>query len=281
MAGKLGRPCAEPRCPGLVTDQGRYCPAHAEQAKKEAFTRKYNQKRNPFYDTAAWKKCRQAVISANPICEAQSCTQAATEVHHIENINTRPDLAYTLSNLQALCKRCHMRESQKESRQAKQGQRTPAAKMRKFQTTVTVLYGPPAAGKTTYVQQHAKPGDLILDIDSLFDALSAANANEDHRGHLLPFVCEARDAIIKRLSRRTRLPRAWVVSTVLSPAERRAYAAAGATVYTLIPPVETCLERCRNRDGKASRLLEIIRGWYSSYQKCGVDLELHRPAGAE
>jgi predicted kinase len=32
---------------------------------------------------------------------------------------------------------------------------------------VVLVCGPPCAGKTTYVREHANPGDLIIDYDDL------------------------------------------------------------------------------------------------------------------
>ena len=35
---------------------------------------------------------------------------------------------------------------------------------------VTLVCGPPAAGKTTYVPEHAKPGDVIIELDACIEA---------------------------------------------------------------------------------------------------------------
>lgn len=36
---------------------------------------------------------------------------------------------------------------------------------------VTVITGPPAGGKTTFVQEHCSPGDVVIDFDALAAAL--------------------------------------------------------------------------------------------------------------
>lgn len=66
--------------------------------------------RGRFYRRAAWRKCRAYKLSLNPLCEL--CLQRdqpteATQVHHVVDYADRPDLAYELSNLQALCAPCH------------------------------------------------------------------------------------------------------------------------------------------------------------------------------
>ena len=38
--------------------------------------------------------------------------------------------------------------------------------------TVYVITGPPAGGKTTWVRERAKPGDITIDYDTLAQALS-------------------------------------------------------------------------------------------------------------
>lgn len=38
--------------------------------------------------------------------------------------------------------------------------------------TVYIITGPPAAGKTTWVRDHAKPGDITIDFDTIAATLS-------------------------------------------------------------------------------------------------------------
>lgn len=60
-----------------------------------------------------WRKLRDAYISANPLCECESCragelrVMPAQVVDHIESIAERPDLRLSWNNLRAMSKRCH------------------------------------------------------------------------------------------------------------------------------------------------------------------------------
>ena len=37
---------------------------------------------------------------------------------------------------------------------------------------VYLIYGPPLSGKSSYVRENMTPGDLVIDMDSLFEAIS-------------------------------------------------------------------------------------------------------------
>ena len=67
-------------------------------------------------------------------------------------------------------------------------------------------------GKTTWVRKHMHRGDLVMDMDYLFEALSFL-PHKDKPDELLPFVCEARDAVIQRLLRPSNVGRAFLITT--------------------------------------------------------------------
>lgn len=71
-------------------------------------------RRHGFYKTAAWRRMRAWVL-ARDCYECQACKRRglvtkATDVHHIQHLSQRPDLALDPDNLIALCKSCHNAE---------------------------------------------------------------------------------------------------------------------------------------------------------------------------
>ena len=64
--------------------------------------------------TNKWRKMSEAKRQRNPLCEDpfgvhKSRPVMAESVHHIEPIETRPDLAYCWDNLMSVCNHCHNR----------------------------------------------------------------------------------------------------------------------------------------------------------------------------
>lgn len=87
-------------------------------------------------------------------------------------------------------------------------------------TRVIIVSGLPGAGKTTYVREKMRRGDLIVDMDAIFSALSGETINGgDGPAELLPFACEARDAIIARLERSSEVRTAFLITTRPDQAE--------------------------------------------------------------
>lgn len=111
MAGVVGKACKEPGCPGLATGKAKYCPAHS---KKDGAFGGSARERAEIYKTAAWQKARKAKLALTPLCE--QCGDPAIVVHHRLQVRLVPGMAFAPDNLEALCARCHNRESQRQSR---------------------------------------------------------------------------------------------------------------------------------------------------------------------
>lgn len=75
----------------------------------------------------------------------------------------------------------------------------------------TVITGPAGSGKTTLVNDLKRWGDLVMDVDALFVAMSGLPWNEKPK-QLLPYVVAARDAVLATLARRRDVA-AWVITS--------------------------------------------------------------------
>lgn len=61
-----------------------------------------------------WKALRMQALERDGWQCVQCGTRRRLEVDHVQPVRTHPELAYSLSNLQCLCGRCHSRKTRIE-----------------------------------------------------------------------------------------------------------------------------------------------------------------------
>ena len=111
------KPCRHPGCRAVVPSG--YCAAHKAQQwqhvehGRNARPELANARR--IRDSAAWKKARAWFTAQNPLCcdpwqvHGETSPALTTQVHHVEPLSARPDLAFDADNLRPLCDYCHAR----------------------------------------------------------------------------------------------------------------------------------------------------------------------------
>lgn len=124
---------------------------------------------------------------------------------------------------------------------------------------ITVVVGPPCAGKSTYVRENAQPNDAVVDFDSLATAFGSGTAH-DTPGPLRRVVQAARRAAVSQILADPSLT-AWVIDTDPSRFVLNTYRRAGATIHVLDPGIDVCLERAVT-DERPDWTADQIRRWY-------------------
>lgn len=250
--------CPEPGC----SNRGR-CTKHGYRSRS---AKKYNQR--------AWRDLSRRIRRDRPTCETPGCDNPSEQVDHIDGDEDN-DAEW---NLQALCRPCH---STKGHLAGELSAPTRERRGRHGATAVTVVAGPPAAGKSTYVHENAQPGDLVVDYDAIYAALSGQPTHvrpDDLRG----LVLDARDAVLSRLEiANGEVARAWIIHAA-PLAEQRASLRArfDAEIVLLLPDRRTCEQRLRDREraGAGDGWLAVLDQWFRTYEPSPSDRVIRDPA---
>ena len=220
-----------------------------------------------------WRKLRAAFLMQHPLCvfcQDAGLVTTATQVDHIKTIRDCPELRLDWDNLRGLCDSHHAARTWADQRG-----RAPASPhppwLRSAQIPVTVVCGPPAAGKSTWVAERAVRGDLVLDLDGIVAELRNAPVVEHgwDRARWLQPALRLRNQRLGALSARPVWPRAWLI--VAEPkAEWRQWwweRLRPARIVVLATPDAVCVARAaaQGRDRSAALVRDGVRDWWAAY----------------
>lgn len=198
-----------------------------------------------FTGSPQWRRIRQQVLERDGYqCQIRGprCQRIANQVDHIVPVADGGPI-YDPANLRAACSACNISRAQRQ-KQRDGWLRAPSR--------IALVTGPPLAGKSAYIREHAGPQDLVVDYDALAGALGTGNSDE---------VRAARNAILRRIRRgETRAPRIWISSA--DPKAETIYPYH--EVILVDPGREKVLERAAGRPPIYRRLIE---DWYAHRQK--------------
>lgn len=257
MPHKLKHACGFPGCPNLADE--RYCAEHAKTEGKR-YERERGSAAARGYDSR-WRKYRLMFLAEHPLCaecERQGIVTAASDVDHIQPVNGPGDpLFWESSNHQALCHECHSKKTAKEN-----GGFGNAVVER---AKVFLVCGPPGSGKTTYVEQHKQPGDLIWDYDKILSALTDLPMYERPEG-TIDIILALREALFKQLEKPGRIKRAWIIMAAPKRAQREEIKRRlNAEIVMLNVPAEECIRRISSRHDPEG-WIKAIRYWWGVYE---------------
>lgn len=123
---------------------------------------------------------------------------------------------------------------------------------------IRVLYGPPGAGKTTYIAEHRRAGDIVVDLDALCVAFGSAD-DHDHHGLVQQVAGAARASAIRKVIDLD--ADAWAIDTWL---RTRALREHEACEYILVDPGLTVVLGRAGRAGRPQASIDAIHRWYAN-----------------
>lgn len=136
--------------------------------------------------------------------------------------------------------------------------------------TVTLVTGPPCSGKSTYVDQHAGAGDVVVCHDREARRAGSRRRHEHLQVHRTAAEVRWRALVVDVAAAATIT--AWVIRCVERGDERQALAEQlrATAVVLLVPPVQVALHRAE-LDHREPRTFGLIRGWYDRFSPAPCD----------
>lgn len=257
------------------------------------------------YKSTAWRKGRLAFLSQQPLCErclANGRTTPATVVNHRKPHKGDVVLFFQWENWEATCKPHHDSDIQSEERRGystkigidgypvdtahpANGGRPivtpglgPISHPYWFRPTfvpMTIVCGPPASGKTTYVANHKGQGDVVFDLDAIAIDLykrPLSNLDSDQRIKCIKARNERMGKLMWAKAKGIH-GHAWLI--VSEPDGRKRQWWADKVKPSSIVVIETsaaeCIARAKAQQGnghtRASNVDQAIQQWWAEYTR--------------
>jgi hypothetical protein len=135
--------------------------------------------------------------------------------------------------------------------------------------TLFVVTGPPASGKSTWVKQHAKPGDITIDFDALANTLTPPNGHaHKHPPHVQAVTKAARQAAIDTALRHTDTVDVYVIHSLPGLKTMDAYRRHGAEIITVDPGQAIVMARVKAE--RPWQMQQAAKEWYTTRQQTSV-----------
>jgi hypothetical protein len=131
-----------------------------------------------------------------------------------------------------------------------------------------VITGPPAAGKSTWIQAHAKARDIVIDLDRITQALTGPGAPQWSQDRVHVRVAQrARYAAIDEALQHLDDVDVYLIHTMPSPKAKARYRRHGAEIVTVDPGEDVVRERVAAMRSPA--MDAVVTRWYRDYRRGG------------
>lgn len=215
-----------------------------------------------FYCSEAWIKFRLMIIAERgliceychqPIVKAEDATLHHIKELAIDNVND-VSVALNPDNVIVIHHHCHNQIHKRFGNQAKK---------------VFIVYGPPLSGKTTFVKDRSMRGDIIVDMDRLYEAVSMQSAY-DKPDNLLANVRAVQSLLIDNIKTRYgKWYNAWIIGGYADKYQREKLCDdLGAELIFMNVSKDECIARLNMDTDRLSVKTEwagYIEKWFNSY----------------
>lgn len=133
---------------------------------------------------------------------------------------------------------------------------------------VYVIHGSPLAGKSTYVESHKGPNDLIYDFDLIMAAISGLPSHQENKT-LISYVVDIRDLLIAKIKSETRIDNVWIITTKVTDDLQRNLHGLNPIYKEMKIDKTTALQRLKDNPG--TRDIEVYKEVIEKYFRSNKD----------
>lgn len=188
----------------------------------------------------AWTATSKTIRQIEPLCRfclVKGFNVPAVCVDHIKPLS-EGGLSIA-ENLQPLCRECHARKSKMDS--------ADGAIYGEHPSKITIVVGPPGAGKSYLVKNQLIKGDIIVDFDELVVAMTSEQKwSEGGLAHA-SMIRTIRNAVIAYSMGGRLNGRLWVLMADLSASLDLQSKTLGSSLIILDTKFDTCIDAVRQR----------------------------------
>lgn len=127
-----------------------------------------------------------------------------------------------------------------------------------------IVQGPPASGKSTWVNTHAKHGDIVIDLDRIAASLTTPGADTHQHGDAVKRVAHRiRQGAIAEALRHCTDVGVYIIHSRPRPEARAKYDRHAATYITVDPGRDVVLARCAEQ--RSTQAHAAAMRWYDEH----------------
>jgi hypothetical protein len=135
---------------------------------------------------------------------------------------------------------------------------------------ITIVTGPPCGGKSTYIRENAKPGDIVIDMDLIALALTFGDiSSHSYPDKIRSVARAARNAAVKQalsIAQGERHLDVWIIHTDPGRDAQQMYRVSGGRFVELNPGKKVCLERLENRPAENQKIARTVIDKYFEFR---------------